>query len=90
MRFAAITDTSGNLPTSMIKEAGLEIIAFPYFIDGREYTCLDTDSFHGDEFYARIKSGMKSPGSKRAWTWCLSVCPRASAAPATPPASAPR
>ena len=59
MRFAAITDTSGNLPTSMIKEAGLEIIAFPYFIDGREYTCLDTDSFHGDEFYARIKSGMK-------------------------------
>ena len=59
MRFAAITDTSGNLPTSMIKEAGLEIIAFPYFIDGQEYTCLDTDSFHGDEFYARIKSGMK-------------------------------
>ena len=59
MRFAAITDTSGNLPTSMIKEAGLEIIAFPYFIDGKEYTCLDTDSFHGDEFYARIKSGMK-------------------------------
>ena len=59
MRFAAITDTSGNLPTRMIKEAGLEIIAFPYFIDGREYTCLDTDSFHGDEFYARIKSGMK-------------------------------
>lgn len=59
MRFAAITDTSGNLPTRMIKEAGLEIIAFPYFIDGQEYTCLDTDSFHGDEFYARIKSGMK-------------------------------
>jgi len=59
MRFAAITDTSGNLPTSMIREAGLEIIAFPYFIDGQEYTCLDTDSFHGDEFYARIKSGMK-------------------------------
>lgn len=59
MSFVAITDTSGNLPSERIREAGLEVIAFPYFIDGREYTCLDTDSFNGDAFYAQIKDGMK-------------------------------
>ena len=58
MRFVAVTDTSGNLPTRRIREADLKIIAFPYFIDGEEYTCLDTDSFDGDAFYARIKAGM--------------------------------
>ncbi len=59
MRFVAITDTSGNLPTKRIREAGLQLVAFPYFIDGREYTCLDTDSFNGDEYYARIKKGLQ-------------------------------
>ena len=59
MRFVAVTDTSGNLPTRRIRKADLKIIAFPYFIDGQEYTCLDTDSFHGDEIYARIKEGLK-------------------------------
>ena len=59
MRFVAVTDTSGNLPSKLIREAELKVIAFPYFIDGREYTCLDTDSFDGDAFYARIKEGVK-------------------------------
>ena len=59
MRFVAITDTSGNLPTGRLSEAGLKLIAFPYFIDGREYTCLDTDAFDGDAFYARIKNGLQ-------------------------------
>ena len=58
MRFVAVTDTSGNLPTERIREADLKIIAFPYFIDGEEFTCLDTASFDGDAFYARIKAGM--------------------------------
>ena len=59
MRFVAVTDTSGNLPSKLIREADLKVIAFPYFIDGREYTCLDTDGFDGDAFYARIKEGVK-------------------------------
>ena len=58
MRFVAVTDTSGNLPNEQIRKADLKVIAFPYFIDGREYTCLDSESFSGDEFYARIKDGM--------------------------------
>ena len=59
MRFVAMTDTSGNLPTERIRQADLKVIAFPYFINGKEYTCLDTDSFCGDAFYAQIKDGMK-------------------------------
>ena len=59
MSFVAITDTSGNLPSERIRRADLKVIAFPYFINGREYTCLDTDSFNGDAFYAQIKDGMK-------------------------------
>ena len=58
MRFVAVTDTSGNLPTRLIRKADLKIIPFPYFIDGKEYTCLDTERFSGDEFYARIKNGL--------------------------------
>ncbi len=59
MSFVAITDTSGNLPNERIRKADLKVIAFPYFINGKEYTCLDTDSFCGDAFYAQIKDGMK-------------------------------
>ena len=58
MRFVAITDTSGNLPTQLIRERDLKIIAFPYFYDGQEHNCLDTASFDGDAFYARIKAGL--------------------------------
>lgn len=59
MGFVAITDTSGNLPNEEIRKADLKVIAFPYFINGKEYTCLDTDSFNGDAFYAQIKDGME-------------------------------
>ena len=58
MRFVAVTDTSGNLPRKWLCRADLKLIAFPYFINGKEYTCEDTDSFSGDAFYARIKDGM--------------------------------
>ncbi len=59
MSFVAITDTSGNLPNEQVQKADLKVIAFPYFINGKEYACLDSDSFCGDAFYAQIKDGMK-------------------------------
>ncbi len=58
MSFVVITDTSGNLPTPLVRARDLKMIAFPYYIDGKEYTCLDTDSFDGDAFYKRIKAGL--------------------------------
>lgn len=59
MSFVAITDTSGNLPNEQVQKADLKVIAFPYFINGKEYTCLDSDKFCGEAFYAQIKDGMK-------------------------------
>ena len=56
MQFIAVTDTSGNLPTPLAKEYDLKMIPFAYFIDGERFTCLDTESFDGDAFYALLKN----------------------------------
>ena len=55
MQFVAVTDTSGNLPTPLAKAHDLKMIPFSYFIDGERFTCLDTESFDGDAFYALLK-----------------------------------
>ena len=56
MSFRILTDTSANLPTPMVQELGVEVIPFYYYVDGKEYTCLDTESFDGAEFYGKIRS----------------------------------
>ena len=56
MKFYAVTDTSGNLPTAAAKNAGLRMIPFAYYIDGERFTCLDTESFDGDAFYTLLKT----------------------------------
>ena len=56
MQFIAATDTSGNLPTRMAREHDIRMIPFAYYIDGERFTCLDTDSFDGDAFYALLKT----------------------------------
>jgi DegV family protein with EDD domain len=56
MQFIAVTDTSGNLPTPLVKEYDLKMIPFAYFINGERFTCLDTESFDGDAFYALLKN----------------------------------
>ena len=56
MSFIAATDTSGNLPTQMIRDLDLKIIPFAYFINGERFTCTDTDAFDGDAFYTLLKN----------------------------------
>ncbi|MBR4906013.1 MAG: DegV family protein [Clostridia bacterium] len=56
MQFIAITDTSGNLPTRTAREHDIKMIPFAYYIDGERFTCLDTESFDGDAFYALLKT----------------------------------
>ena len=56
MQFIAITDTSGNLPTRTAREHDIKMIPFSYYIDGERFTCLDTESFDGDAFYALLKT----------------------------------
>lgn len=56
MRFIVATDTSGNLPTKTAEAHDLKVIPFAYFIDGTRHTCIDTDAFDGDAFYALLKN----------------------------------
>lgn len=56
MHFVVATDTSGNLPTRTAKAHDLKMIPFAYFVEGERRTCLDTDAFDGDAFYALLKN----------------------------------
>jgi len=57
--FVVVTDTSGNLQNQQVREYDLKVIPFCYYINGEEHTCLDTDTFDGDAFYAIFKGDTK-------------------------------
>lgn len=59
MSYTVVTDTSSNLPTRIVRESGLEVIPFMYYIDGEEGTCLDTERFDGDAYYDKIRAGSR-------------------------------
>ena len=59
MSFVVMTDTSGNLPPQYIFDYSLQVIPFSYFIDGKEYNSVRNPDFNAEEYYARIKKGMK-------------------------------
>ena len=55
MSFRILTDTSANLPTPLLKQNKIGVIPYFYSYDGVEYTCLDTESFDGKEYYDKIR-----------------------------------
>ena len=55
MRFAVVTDTSGNLQKTQVEQYDLAVIPFLYNYKGEEHTCLDTDAFDGETFYRDLK-----------------------------------
>ncbi len=59
MAFVIITDTPANIDTQVAKENNIMVIPFSYYIDGKEYTCSDTDTFNAKEYYDSIRNGMK-------------------------------
>lgn len=59
MRFTVVTDTSGNLLNKQVREYDLKVLPFSYYIDGREHTCLDTDAFDGDAYYAMLNGSVR-------------------------------
>ncbi|MCR4576571.1 MAG: DegV family protein [Clostridiales bacterium] len=59
MSFKVLTDTSANLPTPLLKQRDIGVIAFFYYIDGSEYSCLDTEKFDSKAFYDSIRGGTK-------------------------------
>ena len=58
MSFEIVTDTSSNLQNKVVEEYSIKRIPFSYYVDGKEYTCMDTDAFNAEEYYAKIKSGV--------------------------------
>ncbi len=59
MSFTIFTDTSANLQNTQVRERGLKIVPFSYYVEGVEHTCVDTDSFDAYEYYRKIKAGAK-------------------------------
>ncbi len=57
MSFTILTDTSANLPTSLLKEHGINIIPYHYSIGDKQYSCLDTEGFDGKKFYKAMRLG---------------------------------
>lgn len=55
--FAIFTDTSANLPTRLLAKHHIYILPFHYFINGKAYTCTDTDAFQSASFYGAIRAG---------------------------------
>ena len=59
MSFVVMTDTSANLEKAQILDNELQVIPFSYIIDGEEHNILQEENFNAEEYYARIRSGMK-------------------------------
>ena len=60
--YTIVTDTSANLPASLLRKHGIPVIPFTYSYDGADHTCFDTETFEGkagEEYYARLKAGLR-------------------------------
>ena len=57
MSFKIITDTTANLTNATVSQNDITVIPFSYFINDREYTCTDIDSFDDTDYYTSIKNG---------------------------------
>ena len=59
MSYRVLTDTSANLPTPWLREHVIDTVPFSYHYSGEAHQCLDTERFSGDDFYAKLKTGLK-------------------------------
>lgn len=57
--FAIFTDTSANLPTQLLAKHHINVLPFHYIVDGKAYTCLNTDAFDGASYYRAIRAGTR-------------------------------
>lgn len=58
MSFVIATDTSANLQNDYVKEHGIIVVPFSFYIEGQENTCTDTEGFDGKAYYDRIRQGL--------------------------------
>ena len=63
MSYSIITDTSANLPVPVCEEWALVRVPFAYILDGREYTCMETENFDDQDYYNKLRSGVRATTS---------------------------
>ena len=51
------TDTSANLPVSITKEYGIEVVPFSYTVNGKEVPYSAETDFNGKAFYEAMRAG---------------------------------
>jgi DegV family protein with EDD domain len=59
MSFAIVTDTSANLPSTLLKRYALSVVPFSFHINGSEHIDLDAEEFDAASFFAAMRAGTK-------------------------------
>ena len=57
------TDTSANLPVSIIREYGIEVVPFSYTVNGKEVPYSAETDFNGKAFYEAMRAGAEAKTS---------------------------
>lgn len=55
--YEIITDTSANLDAALLRQQGIGVIPFSFYIDGQETRCTDTEQFDAKAFYDGMRRG---------------------------------
>ena len=55
--YEIITDTSANLDVALLRQQGIGVIPFSFYIDGQETRCTDTEQFDAKAFYDGMRRG---------------------------------
>lgn len=55
--YEIITDTSANLDAALLRQQGIGVIPFSFYIDGQETRCTDTEQFDTKAFYDGMRRG---------------------------------
>lgn len=56
MKYTIFTDTSANLPGTIIANYDIRLIPLSYHVDGTENVCLDPTAFDADAYYKKLQS----------------------------------
>ena len=51
------TDTSAHLAAALLRQQGIGVIPFSFYIDGQETRCTDTEQFDAKAFYDGLRRG---------------------------------
>lgn len=55
--FAIVCDSTANLKMDYVREKGLTVIPYSYYVDGEELTSTDPDDFDASELYDSMREG---------------------------------